>query len=228
MINLVFSSTEILREATLTVNYSFDNDSLLDDGPLGINGTGLNYTFSGSCRVKKCLSLLNNPSYIQAGNLVLLGTTNQSYSFSIWINPTIINQGTIIHASQNSAGNGWCVPMLGFTSSSAIGVQSWSQSIVALMGPAAVANVWTHIAITYSATNGLRLWINGSQYGSGTVGFPYIAFNGPMFVTIGLPVNGQVCASSIINKGEYTGYIDEFALYSRELNSADIINLANP
>ena len=228
MINLVFSSTEILREATLTVNYSFDNDSLLDDGPLGINGTGLNYTFSGSCRVKKCLSLLNNPSYIQAGNLVLLGTTNQSYSFSIWINPTIINKGTIIHASQNSAGNGWCVPMLGFTNSSAIGVQSWTGNIIDLTGPVAVANAWTHIAITYSATNGLCLWINGSKYGSGTVGFSYITPNVPVFVTIGSPVNGQGCFTSIINKGEYTGYIDEFALYSRELNSADINNLANP
>ena len=188
----------------------------------------MNYTFSGSCRVKKCLSLLNNPSYIQAGNLVLLGTTNQSYSFSIWINPTIINNGTIIHVSDRSAGNGWCVPMLGFTNSSAIGVQSWNQGIIDLTGPVAVANAWTHIAITYSATNGLRLWINGSQYGPGTVGFPFIAFNGPLFVTIGLPVNGQGCFTSIINKGEYTGYIDEFALYSRELNSADINNLANP
>ena len=102
---MFFSAQEILREATLTVDYTFDN-TLLDNGPLGINGTGVNYTFSNAGRMNQSLSLSINGSYVQATGLVLLGTSGQSYSFSIWIKPTIVTEGTLIHVSQNTTGFG--------------------------------------------------------------------------------------------------------------------------
>ena len=225
---LNFSAAEVLREATLTVAYSFENVSLLDDGPLGINGTGLNFGFDTSCRVNICVSLINSPSYIQAAGLVLLGTSRQAHSFALWIKPTVVNQGTIIHLSQNSTGLGWCFPLVGFTSSSAIHAQYWNGSSINRPGPTITANVWTHVATTYSTTNGLRLWINGVQYGTSTGAFSYTAPNAPIFVTIGSPINGQTCPSGAINQGEYSGYVDEFQLYSRELSSTNILNLANP
>ena len=223
-----FSATEILREATLTIDYSFDNGDLLDDGPLGINGTGSNHTFNNSCRINQCLALLNNQSYVQAAGLVLLGTSGQSYSFSIWIKPIITNHGTIIHVSGTSDGLAWCIPMLGFTNSSQIRVQSWKGNSVSLSGPVITANVWTHIAVTYSSSDRLRLWINGTQYGSSSSGFNYSAANTSVFVTIGSSLSGTTCGSGTIKKGQYFGYIDEFKLYSRELSSTDISNLANP
>jgi hypothetical protein len=224
-----FSATEVLRDATLTVSYSFENN-LLDDGPLGINGTGVNYTYSASGVVSQCLFLFADQSYVQATGLVLLGTSHQSYSFSIWIYPTIITEGTIIHVSGSTTGNAsWCLPMLGFTNSSTIAVQSWNVSSVSFDGPTVTANVWTHVAITYSSVNGLRLWINGTQYGSGLSAFVYNAAGIPVTATLGSSLDGiDVCApTGLINMGQYYGYLDEFELYSRELSSTDVFNLAN-
>ena len=223
-----FRAEEILREATLTVEYTFDNNTLLDSGPLGINGSGSNYSYTNLCRVNQCLALLNNESYIQAKGLVLLGTSIQSYSFSLWIKPINTTGGTIIHVSQSSTGLGWCIGMLGFSNSSEIYAHSWRGVAVVVAGPMITANIWTHVAITYSAPNGLRLWINGTQYGSGSVAFNYDAAGIPVVATIGSYLGGTTCAAGAINKGQYYGYIDEFKLYSRELSAIDIHNLANP
>ena len=223
-----FRAEEILREATLTVEYSFDNNTLLDSGPLGINGSGFNHSYTNSCRVNQCLTLLNNESYIQAERLVLLGTSIQSYSFSLWIKPIITTGGTIIHVSRNSNGLGWCVGMLGFNNSGGILAHGWLGGLVVVPGPLIAANVWTHVAITYSSSNGLRLWINGTQYGSGSAAYNYSAAGVPVFATIGSCLSGCTCAAGTINRGQYYGYIDEFKLYSRELSSTEIYDLANP
>jgi len=226
----VFRAEEILREATLTVEYTFDdNNTLLDSGPLGINGSGFNHSYINSCRVNQCLALLNNESYIQAKGLVLLGTSIQSYSFSLWIKPIITTEGTIIHVSRTSTSvGGWCVGMLGFNNSGGILAHGWVGGLIVVPGPIIAVNVWTHVAITYSAPNGLRLWINGTQYGSGSVPFNYGAAGLPVFATIGSCLSGTGCDASGMINGQYYGYIDEFKLYSRELSSIDIYNLANP
>ena len=200
----------------------------MDSGPLGINGSGFNHSYINSCRVNQCLALLNNESYIQAKGLVLLGTSIQSYSFSLWIKPINTTGGTIIHVSQSSTGLGWCIGMLGFSNSSEIYAHSWRGVAVVVAGPMITANIWTHVAITYSAPNGLRLWINGTQYGSGFAAYNYAAAGEPVFATIGSCLSGCHCAAGGITSVKYYGYIDEFKLYSRELSSTDIYNLANP
>jgi hypothetical protein len=222
-----YSATEVLSDATLTVDYTFDNTSY-DSGSLGINGTGTNYAYSSSGRVNQCLSLLTNPSYFQATGLVLLGTSSQSYSFSIWIKPSVTNSGTIIHVSSSTTGLGWCVPMLGFTSGGAIGVQGYNGSSVSLTGPIVTANVWTYLTVTYSSSNGIRLWVNGTQYGSASGPYNYAAANAPVTLTLGSSLSGTICIPGVIVIGQYHGYMDEFKLYSRELTAADILNLANP
>ena len=221
------SATEVLRDATLTVAYTFD-DTLLDSGPLGINGTGTNYSYSASGRVNRSLALLNNSSYVQATGLVLLGTNAYPYSLSIWIKPLVITQGTIIHVSASASGSGWCIPMLGFTSSGNVAAQSWNSGSVNITGPPAVLNAWSHIAVTYESTSGLRLWINGSQYGVATDAFSFTAANTTVTLTLGSSIDGtHICASGGINDGQYVGYMDEFRLYSRELSASDILDLSN-
>ncbi|CAF4839025.1 unnamed protein product, partial [Rotaria socialis] len=109
---------------------------------LGINGTGITIGYSTSGRVNNCLSLLSNLSYVQATNLVLLGTVGQPYSFSIWIKPTTVAGGTIFHVSSGTTGlSGWCIPVLGFTSSGNVGVQSWNHNSVSITGPVVTTNV---------------------------------------------------------------------------------------
>ncbi|CAF5053509.1 unnamed protein product [Rotaria magnacalcarata] len=197
-------ATEVLYEATLTFSYSFENN-LLDGGTLGINGTGTTISYSTSGRVNNCLSLLSSSSYVQATNLVLLGTVAQSYSFSIWIKPNAVAGGTIVHVSSGTTGHGgWCIPMLGFTSSDASGSD---------LGP----------------SDGLRLYVNGAQYGSASGSYTYQAAGTPVSLLLGSSLSGLWwCASGVITMGQYNGYIDEFELYSRELSAANVYSLANP
>ncbi|CAF4659189.1 unnamed protein product [Rotaria sp. Silwood1] len=223
------SATEVLQDATLTIFYPFNN-SLLDYGPLGINGTGINYQYATIGRVNESLNLSSNPSYVQATGLVYLGTVGNPYSLAIWIMPITIAGGTIIHVSSNTSGIHWSMPMLGLTNAGNIIVQSCSvNSSLILTGPAINVGVWTHLAVTYQSTDGLRLWVNGTQYGAASGAYTFSAAGVPVTATLGFsPSIAGPCSSSTIATGQYTGLLDEFYLFSRELSSTDVWNLANP
>ena len=60
--NRAKNATEVLNDATNVVYLSFDDNSLLDTGPLLINGTGMNYTFTSSGRVNQSLNLSSTSS----------------------------------------------------------------------------------------------------------------------------------------------------------------------
>ncbi len=68
------------------------------------------------------------------------------------------------------------------------------------------------------------------QYGGDVSAYNYTAAGIPVTLTLGSSLNGTgVCSpAGVINMGQYYGYIDEFELYSRELSSTDIFDLANP
>ena len=209
------------------MSYSFES-TLLDGGPLAINGTGTSFSY-GAGRVNQSLTLLGTTSYVQATGLVLLGTQGQAYSLAIWIKPITTTGGTIIHVSGQTNGLGWCIPMLGFTNTGYVGVQSWNNGPVSITGPFVTANVWTHLTVTYGPSIGLRLWVNGAQYGGASGGYTYTAANTPVTATLGSSASGTgSCSSGVITMGQYRGNLDEFRLYSRELSSSDVSRLANP
>ena len=222
----IHSASEVLRDATLTVSYTFSND-LLDNGPLGINGSGSNFQFTASGRAGQGLDLSNTPSYVQAAGLVYLGTDNQPYSLSIWINPMTTTGGTIIHVSSATTNIPWSMPMLGFTSAGNVGAQGCSASAaISLTGPVVPIAAWTHLTVTYSPSNRLRLWVNGTQFGSPSAIFNSSTIDASVTITLGASVgNNSVCTSGVITRGQYSGSMDEFRLFSRELNATDVWNL---
>ena len=221
------SASEVLREATLTIALDFDGN-LQDSGPLLINGTGVNYAFASAGRSNRSLALLVSQSYVQATGLVLFGTSSQSYSFAVFIKPSVVTQGTILHVSGLATGLGWCIPMLGFTSAGAITAHGWSPGGVSLIGPAIVVNQGTHVAVTYSSTNGLRLYVNGTQSGSSSSAYTYSAAGIPVTATLGSSLAGtSICSAGNIVMGQYYGYMDQFQLYSRELIASFVATLAS-
>jgi hypothetical protein len=104
---------------------------------------------------------------------------------------------------------------------------------VEIFGPILLANVWTHVVVTYSQTNGIRLYINGTYYNSSDA-FTYAASEQVNILTLANPLQaiqwttGGSCNSQSIVPSVYHGYIDEFRVYSRELNMTDVYTLANP
>ena len=223
--NRVKTPAEILDDATLTLYFSFDNGSAHDSGPLRINGSRVGSTSKVTGRVGDAIHFGSTvASYVVVSGLVLLGTSNQSYSMSIWIKPAIIRNSSIIHVSSQNNGSGWCIGMLSLTSTGELVALSFSGVGVSAFGPILLAKSWTHAAITYSPSNGLCLYVNGTLRNSSTP-FAYAASDSPNYLFLSSCLHGSMCAGM---NGQFEGALDEFRLYSRELPMSDVYALSHP
>ena len=220
---------EILRDATLTVYFSFDNGSTADEGPLGIDGSRSGSTNFSAGRVGDALQINDvSDSYFRVSGLVLSGRSNQSYSLAIWIRFSSLQNSTILQVSAGITGLGWCVPMLTLTSSGQLRAMSWSGSPVAIMGPPIALNHWTHAAVTYSSNNGLRLYVNGTLHNS-SLPFSFTASTSANYLVLGSSLAGTSrCGRTPSYNGQYAGFVDELRVYSRELSSGEVLALASP
>jgi hypothetical protein len=140
-----------------------------------------------------------------------------------------IRNNVILFCYSSPTGSPWCVPILGLSSTYKIIALSWSSSaVVQVIGPIIPLATWTHVVTSYSATNGVRLWINGTLIGS-TGPFQYSPSGAYNTITLGNSLAGRVsCASGSIVKGQFYGMMDELRVYARELNATDVYTLANP
>ena len=204
------TADEILRDATLTVYFSFDNGSTADGGPLDIDGSCSGSTNFSAGRVGDALQINDvSDSYFRVSGLVLLGRRNQSYSLAIWIRPSVLKNSTIIHVSAGSTGQGWCLPMLTLSSSGYLRTMSWSGVAVTIAGPIISLNQWTHAAITYSMNNGLRLYVNGTLRNS-SLPFSFVASGSANYVFVGSSLTGIFsCGPAPYYTGQYAGLVDE-------------------
>ena len=196
------SSVEILQDATLTLYYSFNGNSTFDEGPLRIKGSLVGATGFVSGPMGQALQISDpSDSYLIVGGLVLLGRDNQSYSFSIWIQPTVVRQSSIIHMSSEVNGTGLCVPIIALTGTNQLITTSWVGSVVKVAGPIVPTNSWTHVVVTYKLRNGLRLYVNGSLYNASSP-FAYQAGGTPKHLFVGSPRMGGNCSDSSVS-GQY-------------------------
>ena len=84
--------------------------------------------------------------------------------------------------------------------------------------------MWSHVVQTYSATNGLRLYVNNVLVGSQST--TYIVTSAPLYVTLGNALSGAgACILGQVNRSPYKGDIDDFRVYSRELSANDVFIL---
>ena len=159
---------------------------------------------------------------------------NYPYSVALWTRPSLVHGSVLLHLSTYSDGNGRCLDLIGFSSIGHIVVNGWTDAdVIEIVGPILPADVWTHIVTTFSSTNGFQLFINGTFYNSSST-FTYAGIGNVTILTLGsglqeVPYNGSNgCQWKSITPSVYNGSIDEFRVYSRELNSNDIYSLANP
>ncbi|CAF3656349.1 unnamed protein product [Rotaria sordida] len=208
-------------------------DHMFDSGPNYFTGTITYPVTTVSGYVNQALTFGASSTYFSVGDLVALGTSNKAFSFSLWVKPTAYTGvGTIVHVANGADGytNGvssWCVPFIGFDSSNRLVAQVWNGSAIPIVGSTLSLNVWTHIVETYSTTNGVILYVNGIQVGT-TGAASYSASEVPDYVLLGYyGSSGFNCQTGSITAGQFTGAIDEFRIYSRELSLTDVCVLAN-
>ncbi len=151
----------------------------------------------------------------------------------MWVKSTsYTGGGTILHVADgaNRLNNGafpWCIPFIGFNSTNNLIAQIWNGYVVSVVGPTLTLNVWTHIVQTFSTTNGVTLYINGTKVG--TTSCSSSAASGvPDYIFVGYyGSSGSSCVTGSITSGIFYGAVDKLRIYSRELTVSDVCILAN-
>ncbi|CAM2701269.1 unnamed protein product [Rotaria socialis] len=234
------NACQIYNDATLTAYYPFDTTNTLYDYSVNLyNGMAYETNTISQGALGYALTFSSSTSYFQAQCFTMTKGSNSSYSFSIWVNPSASSGGgSIIHFSTLQNGNGNCYDPLVFAVTGELVAQSMQSTTIvnSLLGPILPTNTWTHVGMVISPMNGMRLYINGqlSALTSGAGGVNIFAYTNPAYITLAnespLGPSGSVgCKNGSIPivPGSFTGGLDEFRLYNRELTSQEICVLAN-
>lgn len=240
-LGVVRSAYQIQNDATLTAYYPFDTTATNNDHSVHLcNGITAGTTVVSAGHVNQALSFSTTTSYFQSQCYTSQRLLDQAYTISLWIRPTITTSGgSLVRLSTTANGGGAaCFDFLVFTAAGALVAQHmgiWG-GMVAIQGPLIPVNVWTHVAVVYGTTEGLRLHVNG-QLSVTTMtmgGIQAYSPMTPMYITLGNssplgPSATITCANGTIpiTPGPYSGLIDDFRLYNRELNAQDLCVLAN-
>ncbi|CAF3468670.1 unnamed protein product, partial [Rotaria sp. Silwood2] len=151
---------------------------------------------------------------------------NQSFSISLWIQPQSLSS-TLVHISTLSNGAGsWCLPFIGFTSNNTLAAQIYDGTTIVSVIASTLIPVstpfWTHIVQTWNSTNGLRFYIDNILVASQPSATTFVA-NGttPNYVTLASSLSGSRLTSGIVINKQFTGDVDDFRIYSRELSAND-------
>jgi hypothetical protein len=120
------------------------------------------------------------------------------------------------------------MPIIGLTATYKIVGQSWNGSAaISITGSTLRPAEWTHVVTSYSATNGVRLWVNGSLVNASGP-FSYAGSGVDDTITLGSSLVGTTrCIAGAVQIGQFYGMMDELRIYSRELNASDVYTLAN-
>jgi len=237
----VRSACEIYNDATLVAYYPFKTTGTFNDYSVNLfNGMAYGTTtLSEGPPSGQALYFSSSGSYFQAACFTSLEVAPEApFSISLWINPANITAGgSVVHISSLQNGSGNCYDLLAFTSTGALVVQLMQTLAIVsgVQGPVIPTNTWTHVAVVYGATNGLRIYINGqlNTFSVAPIESSGLFFT-PQYMTLGnnSPVTQSASVSCKngtvpINPGPFNGAIGEFRLYNRELNTEEICVLAS-
>ena len=229
------TACEILNDATLIAYYPFDStDTFLDRSVYLLHGFAVGVTTIAAGRIQQAISFDGNTSFFQAQSFPTMRATFTLFSVALWVKPSaVIGGGSIVHISTLQNGNGSvCYDLLGFTAAGALVAQLMASATVlnSVQGTVLPVDTWTHVAVVYSSTNGLRLFINGQVIAA--VASSIIPNQNNNFITLGnngpgFTIPSGVCLASTVAARAYRGMIDDFRVYNRELDSQELCVLVN-
>ncbi|UJR08678.1 hypothetical protein I4U23_012936 [Adineta vaga] len=218
------TDTELIDEATLVAFYPFDG-TYNDAGPNSINNVfSVSTTFDSDGKSNQSLVVnILSPSCFRTTGFYYLSQLNYPFSFSLWIY-AYERVGSILQVSDLSD---WCVPMIGFDKSGYLIAQSLSKNGIYSTSSEfgkELLEKWTHISMTYSTQNGIRLYINGNFIVQTRGNNDYLGSQNMSSVTIGMCNELTACnrVDNTIQLLQFQGKIDELRIYSRELSSTEI------
>lgn len=152
-----------------------------------------------------------------AGNNGMVTTQSSlpatNFTMAVWVNPASINATRHIAGTRRGETEGAQLRLQGGVPT----VHLQSESNVVLAGPEAILeNEWAHLAFSVDETNGLTLYVNGTQVATDPNGLGHTTVNN---FTVGIRPD--------VITAPYLGLIDDLRIYSEVLSQAQIATLAN-
>lgn len=225
------SDCEILEDATLSAHFKFDSGAvLIDSGPNQLSATSQRITAVASGHFQDAIAFNgSSSSFFQIEGVTSMGLTNEAFSISFWVRPTVVS-GVLVHISSASTGGGWCIPFLGFSTNDSVLAQVYaSGSGVNTAHGSQLTNLssWTHVVETWSTTTGLRIYVDGLLISALPSISTYAASTVPNYVTVGsMNLGFGSCFSGAISPiVAFNGAVDDFRIYSRALTADDVCAL---
>lgn len=180
-----------------------------------------------SGHLSQAITFNNSTSYLQISGITSLGLISQSFSISLWIRPYLL-KGILVFVSKTSLGTQWSIPAIGFATNGSLVGQILDMQIISILDlPTLTTSTWSHIVLTWSSTNGLRLYVNNNLEASLASATSYTASSAQNYITLGnSPQASGTCTPGIVPlMTSFNGDLDEFRVYSRELTQDDVCAL---
>jgi hypothetical protein len=223
----------ILWDATVAAYYPFNGDNsdlLLDYGPNCVNASTRG-TQPVPGPVANALNFIMSGAYYQAFGFTALGTPNYPFSVALWIR--LENQSGIVLTIANPMA---CLFVLGIRSNDnaiiAYLPNSTNTNIGAnIIGTPIANNQWVHVAFTWSSENEAQLYKNAAFQGQNPDATKLNnGYGEPMTVTLGMYGGKANCSggAELDITQQFIGSVDEFYIFSRELQQDEIQKLMLP
>jgi hypothetical protein len=121
--------------------------------------------------------------------------------------------------------------MIGFSNTGLLTIQTLSSNgtyAASLINGTLPLNIWTHVSMTYSTTNGIQLFVNGSLVNINNTYIDYSASGEFCTIVVGTCLQPNTCAAyeTKIVPSQFEGMVDELKIFSRELSANEIEQLA--
>ncbi|CAF1582079.1 unnamed protein product [Rotaria magnacalcarata] len=228
------SQDAILWDATAMAYYPLDISWLMDRGPNGINASA-SKTISIFGWMLDAINFNVSGSYYAAGEFTALGTPLNSFSIALWVRVeaqtgiflTVANPYTCLLVLGFRSDNNVLVAYLPNATSSGNGVN--------IIGPKMPSNAWVHVAFTWSSQNRAKLYTSSFLQGSDDTATTLNNARGgnnssPMTITLGTYSGPANCEGiqGIPSSKTFIGSLDEFFVFSRELQLSDLEQLITP
>ena len=170
-----------------------------------------------------------NGAYVRADGFEEYGLPDAPFTLSMWVNPRT-NANVLVHTSMPSeGGGGFCQSLLGFDASGHLVAQipfaTEPKAFLTATGPILSRRQWSHVAVEWSESEGLRLFVNGKLAAEAQAKSARERHRdapaSPMYLFLGSDHRSQ-CWTSTIEHGHFDGMLDEVHLYSYALAPAEI------
>jgi hypothetical protein len=200
--------------------YAFDNslrDSLVGQNDLAGSAT---YLSDRNAVVSSSLNCTGNTQLTASFALPLA----RDFSTTCWIRPRMLPVGNQLHSICVIEAGASLYFSLGINGDSGIGFRFASggsdQPFVSYRPSFAYLDTWVHLAVT-RANSVLRLYVNGIVRDTAVVGSGFVdGLSNPILV------GGSSLIRNFGLGGFYNGSLDEFRIYNRPLNQAEIDTLS--